>query len=103
MTPPSHQQNNQQVRDLVRSLIEREFGEMFIGMYAREKMVSDHNKNPSFLSFEQNYRVYNATNVTIVPPKGAIVMVDAGTTPTRAIALYLSIGNQFVEIFSKVI
>lgn len=56
-------------------------------------------------ALDDNYILYNTTNARSVtpPPRGSLIMIDAGATPNRAIALYLSTGNSLVEVFAKVI
>lgn len=65
----------------------------------------DSGKSDVRLAFDQNYILYNATNArsSNPPPRGSILMADAGTTPNRVIALYLSTGGSLVEVFAKVI
>lgn len=92
-----------EIRQTVRNSLQNETVSMFgkeMDRYNERKNVG---KDISLVNFLDNYHVYNATLINRIPPKGAIIIADEGTTPTRVIAVYLSLGDSLVEISAKVI
>ncbi len=92
------------VEDRVRSVLFQALSPFQTRIEALEQSTARRPPHPIKMAFDDHFDLYNATGaVPTKMPRGSIVMVDAGTTPNRVIALYLSAGTSMVEIFAKVI
>lgn len=59
-------------------------------------------ENADFKSFRQGYKVYNATNIPVLP-RGTMIVID--TRPafgaSGVVAKYTSLGDRYVEEWAK--
>lgn len=75
------------------------FPEIFRRLFDSEKR----NDDPSRLALLGNYTVFNATSLGRILPHGTIFITDAGTTPSRSIALVYSDGRAHTNLAAVVI
>lgn len=55
------------------------------------------------VSFFNNYKIFNATVVADVLPRGTLFVTDAGTTPSRSVALIYSDGIRHIQLAAVVL
>ena len=60
-------------------------------------------KPPERVAFTENFKIYNATSIGDIRPRGTLFVTDVGTTPSRSVALIYSDGKVHVELAAKVI
>lgn len=103
MSPSDYAEVKRLTQEGIDRALREQLPRSFAQFQSRLALVERSTNTIEFQSLAEGYKKYNATAISQVLPYGTFAVVDTGTTPTRLIALYMSVGDKYVEVFTKTI
>jgi hypothetical protein len=97
MPSPTREELEQMMQDNLRRMTEL-VDERFRALVDRNEL----SKNLEMIELERNYKIYNATNLPVLP-KGTMILIDTRPVANASgvVAKYSSLGDRYVEEWAK--